>query len=180
MARALALAEGFEPPTHCLQGSCSAPELRQRSQNFTLFSRSVPVKQLFSSARQTGYVGGVPPARRMADLCRTISKHKAADADETFSDRSLPRMGRVRRKSHRLATRGLTPSPSPPRTRQRGRVRSTSQGAWPPDSAVPAIQIDLALMASKALTRLASLATGTSSMAPMAARATPAVSPAAW
>jgi hypothetical protein len=33
----LALAEGFEPPTHCLQGSCSAAELRQQSQNFTIF-----------------------------------------------------------------------------------------------------------------------------------------------
>jgi len=32
----LALAGGFEPPTHCLQGSCSTPELRQQSQNFTL------------------------------------------------------------------------------------------------------------------------------------------------
>src|SRR5437879_8480981 len=32
----LALAGGFEPPTHCLQGSCSAPELRQHRQNFTL------------------------------------------------------------------------------------------------------------------------------------------------
>src|SRR5262245_14319833 len=29
----LALAGGFEPPTHCLQGSCSSPELRQQSQN---------------------------------------------------------------------------------------------------------------------------------------------------
>src|SRR6266545_4499390 len=35
----LALAGGFEPPTHCLQGSCSAPELRQQSQNFTLVRR---------------------------------------------------------------------------------------------------------------------------------------------
>src|SRR5207245_2784551 len=25
----LSLAGGFEPPTHCLQGSCSSPELRQ-------------------------------------------------------------------------------------------------------------------------------------------------------
>src|SRR5438105_15648007 len=36
---AMALAGGFEPPTHCLQGSCSAPELRQHRQNFTLLSR---------------------------------------------------------------------------------------------------------------------------------------------
>ena len=35
----LALAGGIEPPTHCLQGSCSTPELRQQSQNFTLGSR---------------------------------------------------------------------------------------------------------------------------------------------
>src|SRR5262245_2304949 len=34
--KCLALAGGFEPPTHCLQGSCSTPELRQQSQNFTL------------------------------------------------------------------------------------------------------------------------------------------------
>src|SRR5262249_40355780 len=40
----LALAGGFEPPTHCLQGSCSTPELRQQSQNFTLVSRSAYVK----------------------------------------------------------------------------------------------------------------------------------------
>ena len=32
----LALAGGFEPPTHCLQGSCSAPELRQHRQKVTL------------------------------------------------------------------------------------------------------------------------------------------------
>src|SRR6266545_3358582 len=40
----LALAGGFEPPTHCLQGSCSTPELRQQSQNFTLVSRPFQVK----------------------------------------------------------------------------------------------------------------------------------------
>src|SRR5215475_9476512 len=40
----LALAGGFEPPTHCLQGSCSTPELRQQSQNFTLGSRCALVK----------------------------------------------------------------------------------------------------------------------------------------
>src|SRR5215470_4091707 len=34
--KCLALAGGFEPPTHCLQGSCSTPELRQQTQNFTL------------------------------------------------------------------------------------------------------------------------------------------------
>jgi hypothetical protein len=45
MIRRLALAEGFEPPTHCLQGSCSAPELRQQSQNYTLFSRWPFVKK---------------------------------------------------------------------------------------------------------------------------------------
>jgi hypothetical protein len=32
----LALAGGFEPPTHCLQGSCSAPELRQHRQSSNL------------------------------------------------------------------------------------------------------------------------------------------------
>ena len=33
----LALAGGIEPPTHCLQGSCSAPELRQHRQSSKLF-----------------------------------------------------------------------------------------------------------------------------------------------
>src|SRR2546426_2317155 len=40
----LALAGGFEPPTHCLQGSCSTPELRQQSQNFMLVSNATQVK----------------------------------------------------------------------------------------------------------------------------------------
>src|SRR5688572_13786440 len=40
----LALAGGFEPPTHCLQGSCSTPELRQQSQNFTLSETPREVK----------------------------------------------------------------------------------------------------------------------------------------
>src|SRR6266849_5541126 len=44
----LALAGGFEPPTHCLQGSCSSPELRQQSQNFTLVSRYLEVKTILS------------------------------------------------------------------------------------------------------------------------------------
>ena len=38
LPKTLALAGGFEPPTHCLQGSCSATELRQHRQNFTLVS----------------------------------------------------------------------------------------------------------------------------------------------
>jgi hypothetical protein len=38
LLKTLALAGGFEPPTHCLQGSCSATELRQHRQNFTLVS----------------------------------------------------------------------------------------------------------------------------------------------
>src|SRR5882762_12038103 len=40
----LALAGGFEPPTHCLQGSCSTPELRQQSQTLTLGSAHHQVK----------------------------------------------------------------------------------------------------------------------------------------
>ena len=40
----LALAGGIEPPTHCLQGSCSAPELRQHRQNSTLVSKWLNVK----------------------------------------------------------------------------------------------------------------------------------------
>ena len=35
-SKKLALAGGFEPPTYCLQGSCSAPELRQHRQKVTL------------------------------------------------------------------------------------------------------------------------------------------------
>src|SRR5882724_549587 len=41
----LALAGGFEPPTHCLQGSCSAPELRQRRQSSNLVASWACVKQ---------------------------------------------------------------------------------------------------------------------------------------
>src|SRR6266511_2952688 len=44
--KCLALAGGFEPPTHCLQGSCSTPGLRQQSQNFTLVSRCLEVKTI--------------------------------------------------------------------------------------------------------------------------------------
>src|SRR3984893_4876273 len=44
----LALAGGFEPPTHCLQGSCSTPELRQQSQNFTVVSRYLKVNTILS------------------------------------------------------------------------------------------------------------------------------------
>src|SRR5207245_8094257 len=46
--KCLALAGGFEPPTHCLQRSCSTPELRQQSQNFTLVSRYLEVKTILS------------------------------------------------------------------------------------------------------------------------------------
>src|SRR6266852_8088509 len=42
----LALARGFEPLTHCLQGSCSTPELRQHRQNFTLVLTSPEVKPI--------------------------------------------------------------------------------------------------------------------------------------
>src|SRR5216684_5876580 len=45
----LALAGGFEPPTHCLQGSCSTPELRQQSQTLTLGSAPHQVKAFLSS-----------------------------------------------------------------------------------------------------------------------------------
>src|SRR5438309_7747015 len=43
----LALARGFEPLTHCLQGSCSTPELRQHRQNFTLVLTSPEVKPIW-------------------------------------------------------------------------------------------------------------------------------------
>src|SRR4026209_3019971 len=46
----LALAGGFEPPTHCLQGSCSTPELRQQSQTLTLGLAPHQVKGFLSSS----------------------------------------------------------------------------------------------------------------------------------
>ena len=39
--------------------------------------------------------------------------------------------------SHARATRGLSPSPSPPRTRQMGPFRSAAHGATPPLGAAP-------------------------------------------
>src|SRR5437773_12148836 len=48
--KTLALAGGFEPPTHCLQGSCSTPELRQQPQNPTLVSWLALVKQYFRAS----------------------------------------------------------------------------------------------------------------------------------
>src|SRR5690348_8884 len=50
----LALAGGFEPPTHCLQGSCSTPELRQQSQTLTLGSAPHQVKGFLSSLFSSG------------------------------------------------------------------------------------------------------------------------------
>src|SRR6266545_3278474 len=50
----LALAGGFEPPTHCLQGSCSTPELRQQSQTLTLGSESSKVKTISLVSRVSG------------------------------------------------------------------------------------------------------------------------------
>src|ERR1700674_3385282 len=50
----LALAGGFEPPTHCLQGSCSTPELRQQSQTLTLVSRLCQVKTILPVSRAAG------------------------------------------------------------------------------------------------------------------------------
>src|SRR2546427_12046664 len=43
--KTLALAGGFEPPTHCLQSSCSAPELRQHRPNFKIVSARPQVKR---------------------------------------------------------------------------------------------------------------------------------------
>src|SRR5256885_13884245 len=50
----LALAGGIEPPTHCLQGSCSAPELRQHRRNSNLVSKLVSVKEFLSSGALAG------------------------------------------------------------------------------------------------------------------------------
>src|SRR5512145_3350124 len=44
LLKMLALAGGFEPPTHCLQGSCSTPELRQHRQSSKLVSIGPQVK----------------------------------------------------------------------------------------------------------------------------------------
>src|SRR2546426_4308195 len=62
----LALAGGFEPPTHCLQGSCSSPELRQQSQNFTLDWRVHQVKAFLKlkSARHPRPPAGPPRSTR--------------------------------------------------------------------------------------------------------------------
>src|SRR5437667_395400 len=57
----LALAGGFEPPTHCLQGSCSATELRQHRQNFTLITKPYRVKEFESLAAS----GGRPRSRKL-------------------------------------------------------------------------------------------------------------------
>src|SRR3989442_1552049 len=52
--KCLALAGGFEPPTHCLQGSCSTPELRQQSQNLTLVSMRSQVKTILLVSQASG------------------------------------------------------------------------------------------------------------------------------
>src|SRR5207247_9972251 len=57
----LALAGGFEPPTHCLQGSCPATELRQHRQNFTLITKPYRVKEFESLAAS----GGRPRSRKL-------------------------------------------------------------------------------------------------------------------
>src|SRR5437016_836455 len=62
----LALAGGFEPPTHCLQGSCSATELRQHRQNFTLITKPYRVKEFESLAAS----GGRPRSRKLPRLRR--------------------------------------------------------------------------------------------------------------
>src|SRR2546425_12976218 len=63
----LALAGGFEPPTHCLQGSCSATELRQHRQNFTLITKPYRVKEFESLAAS----GGRSEERRVGKECRS-------------------------------------------------------------------------------------------------------------
>src|SRR5690349_24376313 len=59
----LALAGGIEPPTHCLQGSCSTPELRQQSQTLTLGSHPHQVKG-FSVKSFLGGSSDAPPRSR--------------------------------------------------------------------------------------------------------------------
>src|SRR5881628_1759592 len=86
----LALAGGFEPPTHCLQGSCSSPELRQHRQNFTLvlslcevkeFSRGTSLpNDLVTDDRGSGrHVEGTDPA-----------KHRHAQQDVASSPDERP------------------------------------------------------------------------------------------
>jgi hypothetical protein len=85
VTRKLALAEGFEPPTHCLQGSCSAPELRQQSQNFTLISRDASVKR-FVGNPPMDYGAEELTELRVVTRCLTTSKHRADAAADTLSD----------------------------------------------------------------------------------------------
>src|ERR1043165_8260665 len=47
----LALAGGFEPPTHCLQGSCSAPELRQPIAKLHSRVEIWPSQEIFAEKR---------------------------------------------------------------------------------------------------------------------------------
>src|SRR5262245_12952749 len=54
----LALAGGFEPPTHCLQGSCSTPELRQPIAKLHSRFEMWPSQEIFAENR---------------DLCLTTS-----------------------------------------------------------------------------------------------------------
>src|SRR6266568_5549455 len=57
----LALAGGFEPPTHCLQGSCSSPELRQQSQNFTVDCTLHQVKAFLKLESRHAHRAAAPP-----------------------------------------------------------------------------------------------------------------------
>src|SRR2546427_3570423 len=102
-----------------------------------------------------------------------------AAAADTLSEPILPRIGMLLRKSQLLATSGLTPGPSPPRTRQIGPERSISHGACPPLTTAPAIHTPSFLRISITCTRFVSRATGRYSTAPMADLAAAAVTPAA-
>ena len=108
----LALAGGFEPPTHCLQGSCSTPELRQQSQNFTLGSRP-PSSQGFS-------VTVLSSLRPAAALAQDLVSTGPPPPPRRSAIRAGPASGGSTRKSQLRATSGRSPSPSPPSTRQIG------------------------------------------------------------
>src|SRR5262245_35836667 len=85
----LALAGGFEPPTHCLQGSCSTPELRQHRQNFTLGASHGLVKVFLTLAedlvayhsRRGGHVQRSHPTRhRNGEQTVARPRHEGSEA----------------------------------------------------------------------------------------------------
>src|SRR2546425_5155581 len=100
-----------------------------------------------------------------------------AAAADTLREPTLPSIGTLNRTSQVLATSGLRPPPSLPRTRHRGPLRSASHGATPPVAVAPWIQTPDCFSFSSAVARFVSRATLTDSAAPIAVLAAAPVSP---